>query len=495
VALLARLLRLEGRCAMPLNQPDYIADFFNARHIGQKTLDHFMITGGVQTFEGKRQQAIEFPYIFQGKIVGRKYRSVIGKKFTQTASKPATVYNADAIDLDVTYWVEGESDVLAMHESGYRNTVSLRDGAQGFGSLDAHKEILAKVKCHILAGDMDEAGLKWRTEAARRFGRHKCKFVTWPEGCKDAGEVLQNYDDRTEAVRRCVEAAQSFPVEGILELPSVNDLLDAPPPPVMTTGTIASDNILRLPADGRLIVLTGRYEQGKSTWMKYIMAHTARHHDRKWLTFAGEDDPDTFWRDMIRAALAKARRDITQEDRLWVATFLRTRVRLVEISEAQPATLASLLERAEVSVLAHGTTDFLVDPWNEIEYDRGGASMTDYIGNCLKDAKRFAHNHGCNVWFNTHPPKVRMEDRDARLTGYDIADSANWGNKADLGLSLRILKDTGQTELFVWKSKRRRWARSSRQCKMDFNQETGVYQDPIAAADDIPPNDNRWGDC
>jgi twinkle protein len=230
--------------------------------------------------------------------------------------------------------------------------------------------------------------------------------------------------------------------------------------------------------------------------MKFIVSHTAANHDRRWLVFAGEDDPDEFWVDMIEVVLGKPKWKITQEERLKVSTFLRPRVRLLEISESQPATFASVKERMEESILCHGTTDLLIDPWNAIEVERGGKTMSDYICDCLTDALRLTRYHGCNVWFNTHPPKMRIEDRDGRLTGYDIADSAHWGNKPDLGLSIRKLKDTGQTELYVWKAKRRRWGKSGKACTMDFLQDNGRFIDPVSSPEPPPPpndQDRRYG--
>lgn len=49
---------------------------------------------------------------------------------------------------------------------------------------------LATAKQIILATDNDKAGLVLREKLAIRLGRSRCWYVTYPEGCKDANEVL-----------------------------------------------------------------------------------------------------------------------------------------------------------------------------------------------------------------------------------------------------------------------------------------------------------------
>src|SRR5262249_25618493 len=54
---------------------------------------------------------------------------------------------------------------------------------------------LATCKKIILATDDDSAGQVLREELATRLGRDRCWYVIYPEGCKDANEVLQKYGE------------------------------------------------------------------------------------------------------------------------------------------------------------------------------------------------------------------------------------------------------------------------------------------------------------
>ena len=46
------------------------------------------------------------------------------------------------------------------------------------------------------ATDGDEPGWRLAQELARRLGRARCAFVTYPQGCKDLNEALEKYGVR-----------------------------------------------------------------------------------------------------------------------------------------------------------------------------------------------------------------------------------------------------------------------------------------------------------
>jgi twinkle protein len=82
---------------------------------------------------------------------------------------------------------------------------------------------------------------------------------------------------------------------------------------------------------------------------------------------------------------------------------------------------------------------------------------TEYVSQILGRVRRFAENHGVHVWFVAHPSIMRREGKaDSPLplpTLYDISGSANWANKADLGVVVH--RDPGadpyRTEIHVRK--------------------------------------------
>ena len=69
-------------------------------------------------------------------------------------------YNINSvINADEVYVVEGEFDVLSMHEAGFKNTISIPNGANDNDEFWIHSEVyLQKVKKFYIATDNDDKG-------------------------------------------------------------------------------------------------------------------------------------------------------------------------------------------------------------------------------------------------------------------------------------------------------------------------------------------------
>ena len=264
-----------------IKKPPSLYAFFAQRGIGAETVDAFGCYTTPHWFPDKdgKQPALVFPYRFGGKIVNRKYRSP-NKMFMQEKNHLPTLFNIDAITSPDVVWIcEGEADVMAMHEAGYPQTVTLANGAPAdlrdeddparetdkrFAPLATHAELLGKVGKFILCGDMDRPGEVLREEFARRFGRHRCSIVTWPEGCKDACDTLRIHG--AEGVQQAVERAEKYPIEGFqgVKIGTLLALRRGAPPATMTTGVTSLDRDLHIPTEGRLIIVTGVPSHGKA---------------------------------------------------------------------------------------------------------------------------------------------------------------------------------------------------------------------------------------
>jgi len=489
--------------------PDALYEFFDGRGISADTVDHFGLYIAERPFRigdgWVRKSCIVFPYVFNGKVVNRKYRALADKGLMAQEKEPQpTLWNIDAVtDDDVLIWVEGEPDVMALHEAGYRQVITLKDGApdklraeddparetdKRFAALSTHADKLAGIKKIILAGDDDEPGRILREELARRLGRHRCWISEWYPGCKDAGDTLRDYGPA--AVQHCIEAARPWPVEGVQEVTAdaLDAHLSAPPPPVLTTGIPSVDSVLRVPGEGRVIVVTGYPNNGKSKWTMNVMVNMMRLHQRRWLVFSPEMQPTMeFAVECAQVLTGKPARRVntradlepmTQNDRRGAGEWLRGRLSfLATDAEDRPPSLDWILERARDCVLRLGVTDLLIDPFNEIEQeDSERESETKFIGRALQRFRAFALRHGCNVWIVAHPAKP-VKNRDGSIpkipTGYDINGSAHWANKADLGLSVSWGDDG--TTVFLWKSRFSRWGQKNTQARMRYDIETSRY--------------------
>src|SRR5215208_2037834 len=177
-----------------------------------------------------------FPYMDGGSEVNAKYRTLGEKRFWQRKDARKTFFNADVLDdpalergdhaLVIT---EGELDALAAIQSGFPFTVSVPEGADDVAPEHDEKyryifnnwPRLQKVKRFILAADGDEPGWRLAQELARRLGRARCSFVTYPQGCKDLNEALEKYGAR--GVAACFSRAKPFPVKGLYKLSDFPD--------------------------------------------------------------------------------------------------------------------------------------------------------------------------------------------------------------------------------------------------------------------------------
>ncbi|MBR0682758.1 toprim domain-containing protein [Roseomonas eburnea] len=489
-------------------RPETLYRWAEERGISAETVDAFGLFVAPAWFPQAQEErpAIVFPYRWRGEVVGHKYRDR-DKNHAQDPGTLPTLFNIDAVTSpDVVVWVEGEPDVMAAHEAGYRQIVSLRDGAPAqlrdeddpkrrddkrFAALDTHADLLAEVAKFILAGDMDEPGRVLREELARRLGKHRCWIVTWPEGCKDCNDTLRQHGP--ERVRECIEAAQPYPMAGVQRVVTGTLLAHraAPPPPVLSTGTGAGDKVFRFPGDGRIIVITGYPNQGKTAFATFSMIHVMREHGRRFAVFSPEMLP---WQEYAaRCAevltgkpfrggpqMAGMTDSELADAEWWLGDRL---IMLVPDSEDAAPTLDWVLERTRAAVLQHGVTDLLIDPWNELSFDRRGESETDHIGRALQRLRAFGLRHGVNVWVLAHPakpPPLRPGEKVDPPSLLSIAGSAHWANKADLGLTVH------EGKVFVTKARFRRWGRRGTSVALDFDHVTGRFSTPLGGYDMEP---------
>ncbi len=478
-------------------RPDWLYDFFAKRNIGAKTVVDLGIYAGKRRFvkDGPESDCIVFPYVFNGVVVNRKYRHYPDKHpQAQEFEALPTLYNVDAVGADpfeVTI-VEGEPDVAAMRECGV-HAISLKDGAGGggearFEGLKTHEQLLTNVRRFVLAGDNDAPGLLLREELARRLGRHRCVLAVWPEGCKDACDVLRLHGP--SAVLGALGDAQPYPISGLQTIGpgTLRRLRGLPPPAVMATGAAATDAAFRFPTEGRLIVVTGYPSSGKTAWTRFVMVHTAADSRRRWAVFSPEMQPwELFAAECAEVWAGKPFYPVpgvarmTDDDVDGAERFLSDRVTLLVCdSEDEAPTLEWIIEHARAAVLRDGVTDLLIDPWNEIDHQRGAMSETDYIGRCLQRLKAFGLRHGCNIWIVAHPAKPQPLKPGEKRTApgpYDLYGSSHWANKTDLGVTLHS-PEAGRAEVTLWKSRFRRWGTRGAVAVLLFDAITGRYASP-----------------
>ncbi|NDV84991.1 toprim domain-containing protein [Bacteroides sp. 51] len=103
-------------------------------------------------------------------------------------------YNIDGIKgTPECICVEGEIDALSFAEIGRTDVISVPTGANtNLSWMDRFMEShFDDKKVIYIAVDNDNKGLELRKALLARLGTERCKIMEYPQGCKDANEVLQ----------------------------------------------------------------------------------------------------------------------------------------------------------------------------------------------------------------------------------------------------------------------------------------------------------------
>ncbi|PON38454.1 Twinkle-like protein [Parasponia andersonii] len=269
-----------------------LVSYFAERMISRETLERNAV---MQKRYGD-QIVIAFTYWRNGALVSCKYRD-INKKFWQEADTEKIFYGLD--DLKETsdiIIVEGEMDKLSMEEAGFRNCVSVPDGAPPSAStkdlppeekdtkyqyLWNCKEYLKQASRIILATDGDAPGQALAEELARRLGRERCWRVKWPkknevDNFKDANEVLMYMGP--DILKEVIENAELYPIRGLFKFSDYFDEIDAYYHRTCgyefgaSTGWRALNELYNV-VPGELTIVTGVPNSGKSEWIDALLCN------------------------------------------------------------------------------------------------------------------------------------------------------------------------------------------------------------------------------
>lgn len=454
------------------------------RRISIEMLERFGIhsgssAGGVVTPD-PAGDVLVFPFRDGGKLVNEKYRAA-EKRFWQWPNdrpgRRSTFFNADVLDVAETVVItEGELDCLVAAEAGY-HAVSVPDGAPSgnpgeaspkFEFLWNNRERLKKIKRFILAVDNDDPGQRLADELCRALSAGRCLQVTYPEGSKDLNDVLKRHD--LAEVDRVLKEAKHYPVKGLYQLQDYPDgmMIDA-----VECGW-ATDQFFK-PFRGGLAVVTGIPAHGKSTWALNVLVRLAKRYGWRSAIFSPEMPVAPF----LRSTITKIAKRLDPYGN--AVAFANEHFCFIDadpngVGEDEDFTLEWILDKATEAVLRYGIQCLLIDPWNEMDCcRRDRESMTDYIGRALRAIKRFARERKVFVMILAHPSKeVWREGKTRPPTLYDIADSAHFYNKCDLGVVIhRDVEDVA--EVMVCKARFR--ATGSRgETKMMFEKASETFE-------------------
>lgn len=414
------------------------------RGIQSETAEQMEVT----TRSDGRGNWLVFPYRIDGVLVNRKFRLTAEKQHEMDKGGKLCLWNSEALrDPSVisgasVVITEGEFDALISIQCGNVATVSVPNGAPSakiddavnsnrYGFMWEHQADLEKVKQFVLATDNDVPGNTLAHDLASILGPERCRFVTYPEGCKDLNETFLAHG--LAGVNRTINGAKPFPIKGLYRL---SDFPDAPAVQGMATGIDVLEDMMQVVL-GTLTVFTGYANMGKTTVMNTILAHCVAR-DVPCCVASFETAPKPILRDGIARALIGCGDGELFNHPQKQAAYASIEKNIQVISNALDDELEfdieTFLETVRVSVVRDGVKVIVLDPWNELEHKRNrDESLTEYIGRAIRRVKAFARRHNVSFWIVAHPTKPQKGTN--TMPGlYDISDSANWSNKADYGL-------------------------------------------------------------
>jgi twinkle protein len=422
-----------GIAAGPVLSAEVLA-YAQSRGIGRQTLERLGVVSGTVFFPGleRKSQALFFRYGTDWKA-----RSFPEKSFVTNQGAKLTFWGLENVlraNPDTVYLVEGEFDALALVEAGIppECVLSLPNGAgeasDGGGYVEeALAAGLNRVQRFIWCGDGDDVGLKLRSEMVHRLGPARVWFVNWPEGTKDANDLLRT--DGVIALRELVIAgALQWPVEGLFRL---HEIPERPARQLWSLGFPEWNGKVML-APATLSVVTGHPGHGKTHFLAQVWYNIVRANNLVAAVATFESQPKPDFRKILRA-LHAGQRDLTEEQCRAADAWISEHYLFLMHPDQRP-TVEWILEMAEVAVIRHGARIIQIDPWNRLESARErNESETDYILRCLRVLHVFAQDMNVHVQILAHPAKMGQERRNQPPALEDIAGSKHWDNVPDQG--------------------------------------------------------------
>ena len=185
----------------------------------------------------------------------------------------------------------------------------------------------------------------------------------------------------------------------------------------------------------------GPYGSGKSVFLRQLLVNLWKEHKWKFLLTSFEEKvKPRYLRDLRRHLIGTYIEQWTDRDVAMADAEIRKCAVFLRRKRNATLDLPRLLNRIEFAVRVHGVRVVAIDPVNEIDHQvLKDESKTDYMGKFIMALKALADDYGLLMICCAHPPKDGVEKRLSRtgvLTLNDGADTAHWGNKADIGLCL-----------------------------------------------------------
>jgi len=477
---------------------DKVAEWFASRGISRSTLYELGVTDGEEFMPqtGKVEHAIQFNYFVGDQLVNVKYRD--GRKnFKLYKGAEKVFYNINSIvGYEYCVIVEGEMDVLALHEAGVTNAVSVPNGAtlntNNLEYLDNTIDYFLDQEKIIIAVDSDEAGQALQQELIRRLGTEVCYIATFDD-CKDANEYLIKYG-KEKLVSR-ITAATPVPLENVTTFRDiegdVTDFVRNGFKPGYQIGLREFDSIFST-YTGQFITVTGIPSSGKSDFVDQMCVGYNQLYGWK-TAYASPENQPTFlhahklmrkiWGGMPSEA------DINTEKWNTIADMCNSSFYHIDMEKY---TLEHVLKKGAELVKRKGIKCLVIDPYNKVRSAKPSTDVNQYTLDYLEQIDVFAKKYDVLVIVVAHPTKM-YKDGNGKIeepTMYNIKGGGEWYDASYHGLLVHRDYDARTVKVKVLKVKFQNLGENGAEAHFKWQSDSGGYkaiENPTSFASDKMP--------
>ena len=461
-----------------------VYEWFKTRGISQKTLDDLYVTEGSEYMPqtGKAENTIQFNYIMGDQLINIKYRD--GRKnFKLYKGAEKVFYNINSIvGYDTCVITEGEMDVLALHEAGIKNCISVPNGAtlnsNNLDYLDNCIDYFEDKEKIILAVDSDEAGQALQSELVRRLGAEVC-FIASFDDCKDANEYLQKHGK--EKLQERITTARPVPLENVTTFKDIEDeVTDFVRNGFKKGYQVGLSNFDEIFSTytGQFITVTGIPSSGKSDFVDQMVVGYNQNY--AWKTaFASPENAPTYlhahklmrktWQGMPSS------KDIHGEKWNRVANHVNDNYFFIDMERY---TLESVLRKGAELVKRKGIKCLVIDPFNKVrDVDCKTEDVNRYTMEYLTKIEMFAKKYDVLVFVVAHPTKM-YKDKDGKMeepTMYNIKGGGEWYDASYHGILVHRNYEDKTVKAKILKVKFQNLGENGAECHFKWEPRSGCF--------------------
>ena len=473
-----------------------VETWFGTRGISKQTLKDLQVTEGPEFMPqtGKKENTIKFNYFIGDQLINVKYRD--GRKnFKLYKGAEKVFYNINSIvGYDTCVIVEGEMDVLALHEAGIPNAISVPNGAtlnnNNLDYLDNCIDYFDDKTRIILAVDADEPGQMLQRELVRRLGAEVCYLLDF-NGNKDANDFLLEHG--AEALRSAIHNARPVPLENVSTLKDIEDELKDFVKngfkPGFQIGLKNFDDIFST-YTGQFVTVTGVPSSGKSDFVDQMVVGYNQLYGWKTAYASPENQPvylhahklmRKHWQDMPRVD------DIDGNKWEQVTNHVNDNYFFIDMDKYS---LESVLRKGAELVKRKGIKCLVLDPFNKIrDVDAKSDDVNRYTMDYLAKIEAFCKKYDVLTFIVAHPTKM-YKGQDGKIeepTMYNIKGGGEWYDASYHGLLVHRDYEAKTTKVKVLKVKFQNLGENGAESYFTWEPRSGSFVPNEVTVDEAEP--------